>query len=106
MPSISIVIPAHNAAAFVSQTIKSVQAQTFDDWELFIIDDGSQDETASITQSFLTDARVHYVHQENQERSVARNRGISLSSGTYVGFLDADDLWHPEKLREQFQVMN
>jgi len=105
MPLISIVVPAYNAASFLQGTIKSVQNQTLKDWELLLIDDGSQDETAAIVKPFLSDPRIRYVRQDNQERAVARNRGISDSSGEYVAFLDADDLWYPEKLALQLELM-
>jgi len=105
VPSISVIIPAHNAAALVPLTIRSVQAQTFSNWELVVIDDGSKDATADSVRPFLSDSRVRYVFQENQERSAARNNGISRSAGAFIAFLDADDLWHPQKLETQLALM-
>lgn len=104
-PLVSIVIPAYNAAKYIVQTIESVIEQTFPDWELWIIDDGSTDDTASVVTPFLADARIHYVYQKNQERSAARNHGIRRSNGSYVAFLDADDLWLPTKLERQVALM-
>ena len=104
-PEVAVIIPSYNQAAYLSSTILTVQQQTFPDWELFIIDDGSTDSTADIVRPFLTDERVHYIKQRNQERAVARNRGLAESSAPYIAFLDADDLWHPEKLSRQIQAM-
>jgi len=100
-PSVSVVMPAYNAARYIAGAIRSVIDQTFSNWELIIVDDGSQDETAAIIKPFLDDARISYIHKENGGAATARNVGIKVSHGNLIAFLDADDLWVPEKLARQ-----
>jgi glycosyltransferase involved in cell wall biosynthesis len=88
----------------VALAIQSVLDQTFRDWELIVIDDGSTDHTAQVIEGF-NDSRIEYVYQKNGGVSSARNRGIRLSQGPRVAFLDSDDRWHPEKLQNQLRVM-
>lgn len=104
-PVIAVIIPTYNQARYIGSTIKTVLQQTFSDWELFIVDDGSRDETAEIVSRFLGDKRIQYIKQQNQERAVARNKGIEASAAPYIAFLDADDLWHPEKLARQIKAI-
>jgi glycosyltransferase involved in cell wall biosynthesis len=96
---VSIIIPAYNAERYIAETVESVLAQSFRDLECIVIDDGSTDRTAEIAGGF--GERVRYIRQENAERSAARNRGLAVASGEYIGFLDADDILLPEKIREQ-----
>lgn len=103
-PLVSVITPAYNCEATIAETITSVLAQTFSDFELIIVDDGSTDSTAAIVHSF-TDERIRYIHQINSERSIARNNGIENSNGKYIAFLDADDLWLPEKLQKQLPML-
>jgi glycosyltransferase involved in cell wall biosynthesis len=99
LPQVSVVIPAYNAAPVLPEAIASVQDQTFTDWELIIVDDGSRDGTADIAHQLAeTDNRIRVIHQNNQGVSVARNIGVSQSCGSIIAFLDADDLWVPTKL--------
>ena len=81
----------------IQRAIDSVKAQTFQDWELVIVDDGSTDNTKALVAT-VNDARCRYVYQENQERCVARNKGISIATGLYIGFLDSDDFFLPDHL--------
>lgn len=104
-PLVSVIIPAYNAQDFVAQTIESVIKQTYSHWELCIVDDGSTDDTAKITQSYSSDSRIKYLYQKNQERAVARNHGLHHSTGKYIAFLDADDMWLPDKLETQVQFL-
>lgn len=98
-PLVSVVMPAYNAAPYLPETIESVLAQTFNDFELLIIDDGSTDNTAEIAHQYSQqDSRVKLLSQENQGVSVARNLGIQMSLGEFVAFLDSDDQWLPDKL--------
>jgi glycosyltransferase involved in cell wall biosynthesis len=98
-PTVSVVIPAYNAAQFLPAAIASVQAQTLTDWELLIIDDGSIDHTAAVVQPFLQrDRRIQLIRQTNQGVSAARTHGVEHSQGDLIAFLDADDLWLPHKL--------
>lgn len=88
----SIIIPTYNRAAFLPKAIESVLAQTFADWELIIVDDGSTDNTKDVVSQY-SDSRITYIYQENAERSAARNNGITHSVGEYVLFLDSDDYY-------------
>lgn len=104
-PKVSIVMPAYNAADTIAASIESVQAQTSTDWELLVVDDGSKDDTAEIVRSFADD-RITLTTQENAGVSAARNRALEQARGKYVAFLDSDDLWLPEKLARQVEVMD
>jgi glycosyltransferase involved in cell wall biosynthesis len=99
-PQVSVIIPAYNAADFLAETIVSVQEQTFQNWELLVIDDGSRDRTAEVAQAHQQkDSRIRLIRQVNQGVSTARNHGVAESQGEIIGFLDADDQWLPTKLR-------
>lgn len=104
IPTFSVVIPAYNASAFLPQTIESVQRQTFEDFEILIIDDGSTDDTLDIIKKYKeTDSRIHFITQRNQGVSRARNTGIEAAEGKYIAFLDSDDIWMPNKLKIHFE---
>ncbi|MBP7055799.1 MAG: glycosyltransferase [Candidatus Omnitrophica bacterium] len=97
-PKISIVIAAYNHGRYIDQTIKSVLAQTFRDFEVIVIDDGSKDDTRNIVNA-IKDERIRYVYQENSGLpACARNKGMSMARGEYISLLDGDDYWHKEKL--------
>lgn len=98
-PQVSVVIPAYNAAATIGEALASVFAQTFDDYEVVVVDDGSTDETAAVVRAL--GGRVTLVRQENGGPGAARNAGIRASRGHLVAFLDADDRWLPHKLEAQ-----
>ena len=99
-PFFSIVIPAYNRADFIRETISSVINQTFRDWECIVVDDGSTDNTKEVIKELMIeDARIHYVFQNNAERSAARNNGIKHASGKYICFLDSDDLFKENHLQ-------
>jgi len=104
MPKVSVVLPAYNAALFIQQTIASITVQSFGDFEIIVIDDGSIDATAEIAAA--QDPRVRVVQQPNQGIAVARNVGISHARGEWIAFMDHDDLWHPQKLRAQCAVLD
>lgn len=91
-PFFSIIVPTFNRVNVLHQAIDSVVAQTFKDWELLIIDDGSTDNTKEVVENF-NDERIKYIYQENQERSAARNNGINNSIGKFICFLDSDDYY-------------
>lgn len=95
---VSVIIPAYNAAAFLAETIESVLAQTYTEFELIIVNDGSTDNTQRIAESYLNDARVCCLHIKNAGVSAARNAGFAQSKGSLVAFLDADDVWLPDNL--------
>lgn len=105
MPAVSVITPAWNAAEFLPQTIESVLAQTFTDWEMLIVDDGSTDETVSIVRSYAArDARIRLLQQANAGPSAARNRAMRSARGEFFAFLDSDDRWDPAFLRAQLDV--
>jgi len=99
-PFFSIIIPTYNRAHTIRRPIESVLAQTFTDWELIIVDDGSTDDTKSVVESYQ-DGRIRYVWQENQERSAARNHGIKIAKGEWICFQDSDD----EYLQNHLEVL-
>jgi len=99
-------MPAFNAERYITESIRSVLEQTFADWELVVVDDGSTDHTADVVRNVAaSDARITYVSQKNCGQGAARNTGVRETSGTFVAFLDADDLWLPQKLERQLTVM-
>ena len=100
---VSIVMPAYNAAKTIRDSIQSVISQTFTDWELIIVDDGSKDNTADIVLEIAKDdSRIHFLHNlKNSGASHTRNYAISLAKGEWIAFLDSDDMWKPEKLEKQ-----
>ena len=97
-PFFSVITPAYNRAYILPETISSVLRQTFTDWEMIVVDDGSKDNTQEVVNK-ITDSRVRYIYQENAERSAARNNGISNALGKYICFLDSDDWYEPEHLQ-------
>jgi glycosyltransferase involved in cell wall biosynthesis len=99
MPTVSVVIPAFNADAFIGETIRSVLAQTRRDLEIFVVDDGSSDTTREIVAAFGPPVRL--LQQQRGGPARARNAGARASAGTWLAFLDADDLWTPDKLERQ-----
>lgn len=103
-PRVSVIIPAYNAAATIYDTIASVLAQTFTDFEVIVVDDGSTDRTAELAVS-TGDPRIRLIGTENGGVSRARNRGISEARGELIAFLDADDIWLPRKLSCQVRVL-
>lgn len=104
--SVSIIMPAFNAAPWIGNSIESVLAQSFTDWHLYIIDDASTDNTAEVVARF-DDPRISYLLQpENGGVAKARNRGITAAQGRYIAFLDSDDLWEPEKLELQLAQLS
>lgn len=99
-PKVSVIVPVYNQAAYVAEAIQSVIKQTSPNWEMVVVDDGSTDSTAEVVAQF-DDPRIHYLFQANRGLPGARNTGITHSSGEYLAFLDADDLYHPDKLTVQ-----
>ncbi|MGL4597043.1 MAG: glycosyltransferase family 2 protein [Bacteroidia bacterium] len=105
-PLVSIVIPAYNAAPWIAETIRSVKQQTYQNWELLIINDGSTDDTVSVVESFLTDSRISLINQKNSGVSHTRNAGIEKARGQYIALLDADDWWMHENLEKKVRLLN
>jgi len=105
-PLVSVIIPAYNAEKFLAEALESVIRQTYSNWEVIVVDDGSHDRTAKIAQSYAAkDGRIKYVYQENRRMAAARNKGISLAQGQYIALLDSDNMFTPEKLATQVAFM-
>jgi len=99
-------MPAYNAEKYLADSIRSVLAQEYADWELIVVDDGSTDSTANVVQEFAKlDTRIKYIYQENGRLGKARNTGIRNTSGSLIAFLDSDDLWLETKLATQTRAM-
>jgi glycosyltransferase involved in cell wall biosynthesis len=101
---VSVVIPLYNARDVIAETIESVLAQTWTDYEIIVVDDGSQDGSGELVQAFGD--RIRYIRQQNTGVAGARNRGIEESHGEYIALLDHDDLWHPTKLEKQVRMLD
>lgn len=104
---VSIITPAYNAAAYIAETIESVLAQTYTNWEMLIVNDCSKDNTPEIVESYAAkDKRIKLINlKQNSGAAVARNTAIQNAKGRYIAFLDSDDLWKKEKLQKQIQFM-
>ncbi len=96
MAFFSVVIPSYNRSGMTVEAVNSVLAQTFSDYEIIVVDDGSTDDTEEVLSGF--DHKIKYHKQINAGVAFARNKGVSLSTGRYICYLDSDDIWHPEKL--------
>lgn len=106
MPKVSVVIPTCNRADFLKAAIESVLKQTFQDFEIIVVDDASRDQTAEVMAGFQ-DPRIHYIrHETNKGQGRTRNAGIEQASGEYVALLDDDDEWLPEKLEKQVSLLD
>lgn len=104
MAKVSVIIPTYNRAKYISRAIDSVLAQTYKDWELIIVDDGSTDNTREVVEPYLKDKRIKYVWKQNGGVSSARNKGLDIATGEFVAFLDSDDFYMPEKLEKSLKV--
>ncbi|SHE33560.1 Glycosyltransferase involved in cell wall bisynthesis [Fodinibius roseus] len=105
-PKVSIIVPAYNAEDYIGETIQSVLEQSYENWELLLVDDGSTDRTKEVIQKYLNDPRIKYFYKKNGGQGSARNLGIKKAGGEYLAFLDADDLWDVDKLKTQVKVLS
>ena len=103
MQTISCIIPVYNGAAYLSEALDSILAQTFPVAELILVDDGSTDATAVVAAGYSH--RVRYIRQDNKGPGSARNAGLAVATGEFISFLDADDTWLPEKLARQIAAL-
>ena len=109
---VSIIVPVYRAAPYIAETIEMVIKQTYQNWELLLIDDCSPDNSAEIIQNTIeklsgqASARIRMIRKEKNEGAAkARNTGIELAKGRFIAFLDADDIWHSEKLEKELSFM-
>ena len=104
---VSIITPSYNTARFIGETIRSVQAQTYTNWEMIIVDDCSTDNTDEVVSQFQKeDSRIRYFKNDhNSGAAVSRNKALREARGRWIAFLDSDDLWYPEKLEKQIRFM-
>lgn len=104
---VSIITPSYNTAGFIAETIDSVVAQTYANWEMIIVDDCSTDDTDAVVAGYVAqDSRIRYIKNEtNSGAALTRNRALREARGRWIAFLDSDDLWHPEKLEQQIAFM-
>lgn len=109
METISIIVPAYNAADYIEQTVNQVRNQTFTDWELILVEDCSKDNTKDVLNDVidkLQDNRIRVIYKEHNEGAAkARNTGLEHAVGRYIAFLDADDIWLPQKLEKELAFM-
>lgn len=105
-PFVSVVMPSYNAEKYISEAIQSVIAQTYENWELLIIDDCSTDSTANIVKQFSdVDSRITlYSNPKNMGVALTRNKGMNLANGSWIALLDSDDVWHKDKLEKQIEL--
>jgi teichuronic acid biosynthesis glycosyltransferase TuaG len=104
-PLVSIIMPAYNAAQYIAASIDSVINQTYENWELIVVNDGSSDNTQEIIDAYaLKDPRIKGLNQLNQGMGASRNNGYAISKGFWISYLDSDDLWHPTKLEKELEV--
>jgi teichuronic acid biosynthesis glycosyltransferase TuaG len=104
---VSIIMPTYNCGNFIGGSLDSVISQTYKNWEIIIVDDCSTDDTEGVVKKYsLIDDRIKYYKlKKNSGAAVARNKAVDIANGTYIGFLDSDDLWFPEKLKKQISFM-
>lgn len=103
---VSIITPSYNTAKYIGKTIESVQAQTYQNWEMIIVDDCSTDDTDDVVAGYMSDKRIKYIKNEkNSGAAVSRNRALREAKGKWIAFLDSDDLWMSSKLEKQIVFM-
>ena len=102
---VSIIMPSYNTAKYISNSVKSIQAQTYSNWELIIVDDCSTDNSIEVIKSF-NDPRIKlYKNKRNRGAAISRNHALKVAKGKWIAFLDSDDIWVPEKLEKQIMYM-
>lgn len=113
MPKVSVIIPAFNSKKYLPAAIESIFNQTYQNFEIIVVDDGSTDNTRQVIDRYMrspvtshqTPVNIRYIYQKNQGPAVARNRGIQEAQGEYIAFLDSDDVWKPQKLEKQIKFL-
>jgi glycosyltransferase involved in cell wall biosynthesis len=102
---VSVIIPTYNSAEYLEQSLQSVFSQTYSFVQVIVVDDGSTDDTRQVLAPYIREGKIQYCFQQNRGPAAARNLGIQQARGEFIGFLDADDLWLPEKLESQVVVL-
>ena len=103
---VSIIMPSYNTECFIRETIESVLAQSYSNWELIIVDDCSTDNTDDVIKDYLSDDRIYYIkNDQNSGAAISRNRALREAKGKWIAFLDSDDMWEPHKLEKQIAFM-
>ena len=103
---VSIIMPSYNTANYIAASIQSVLDQTYQNWELILVDDCSTDNTDAVVAPFLSDTRIRYLkNEQNSGAAISRNRALREARGRWIAFLDSDDLWEPQKLEKQLAFM-
>ena len=103
---VSIIMPSYNTGRFISETIESVLAQSYSNWELIIVDDCSTDNTDEVIEDYISDDRIKYIkNDKNSGAAISRNRALREAKGKWIAFLDSDDLWEAQKLEKQITFM-
>ena len=103
---VSIIMPSYNTGRFISETIESVLAQSYSNWELIIVDDCSTDNTDEVIEDYISDDRIKYIkNDKNSGAAISRNRALREAKGKWIAFLDSDDLWESQKLEKQITFM-
>lgn len=105
-PLVSIIMPAYNCEKYITQAVRSVKEQTYQNWELIIIEDCSSDRTWEIVQNFANENIFVYRNEKNVGVAQTRNRGVELAKTDWIAFLDSDDIWTPDKLEKQIGLLN
>lgn len=100
-PHVSIIMPTYNSSRYLLESVHSILNQTYDNWELIIVDDGSTDNTYQLLEPYLNNRKIKYIKQQNQGPAAARNKGINIADGELIALLDADDIWDYKKLEYQ-----
>ena len=101
---VSVIIPAHNSSEYIRDCVESVLQQTYKSLEIIVVDDGSTDHTRAVLEPYILQKKIQYIYQVNKGPGAARNTAIEKSAGEFIAFIDADDLWVPEKLEEQIAL--
>ena len=104
-PTVSVIIPTYNRAHLIGRAIQSVLNQTYQDFEIIVVDDGSSDNTEEVIKKIHDNRIYYYKHEKNKGGAAARNTGINLAKGEYIAFQDSDDEWLPEKLSQQINII-
>lgn len=106
-PKVSIIMPVYNRGRYLRQAIESVLSQTFQDFELILVDDGSTDNSRAIIKEYPEkDKRIRYAfHEKNRGVSAARNTALSMAQGEWIAIIDSDDAWHPERLEKLLEII-